>query len=61
MDIREKLLRYRDLRREAPDEAQAFLESNRDDERFVHLVNIGSTFIEEFKGQVEQAKKDTTR
>lgn len=49
MGTRYRLLRYSDLLKTDREEAQKFLEDNNCDQRFVSLVDIGTTFVNGFK------------
>lgn len=61
MDTRERLVRYRDLRRADPEAAARFLEENRRDERFVSLARLGTTFIDGFRACLDRWRAGTTR
>lgn len=49
MDTRERLVRYQGLIGDEPSSTARFLKENRQDERFVSLARIGTTFIDGFR------------
>ncbi|MCY2988014.1 MAG: hypothetical protein NTY19_09150 [Planctomycetota bacterium] len=54
MTTRERLLKYRELRKSSPAAAEKFLVENQTDERFVSLVKLGNAFVAGLKTRVRE-------
>jgi hypothetical protein len=55
MDTRERLLKFQELSKTASStEVDKFIDDNRDDKRFISLVDLRTAFLSGFKKEIEE-------